>query len=213
MGRRSLVRREAVIADTWSAIDAASNVALGNFVTTTTSSPHSQATPSNNIVAAVLLTGKQAGYFRVDCDVGYSDDTNADAVTWTLVGRYVNVAGEQWTVGGAGKQAVGFSGTTSGGGVAAFIDGTGNGTGLTLAAPAGGVSVAQNLDAKTIDSVTGLLAHSDQYYGFHGIVGFAIRGSYTPIVDQQIAFYLEVSAAHTVTIPSLQISVAEIPWQ
>jgi len=214
MGRRALHRHSSAIAETVSSIAMASDDAGGNFWSIAGSTGmHSQAGPSGTMVAVVLVTGKQSGFYRLDVDAGWSDNTNADLVTWTVTAKFVNVAGQVFAIGGAGKTAAGFGGSTAGGGAAGFIDGVGGGTGLTITNPVGGATASGAIDTKQYDTLTGLLGHSDQYYGMHGIVAVTQAGVATPIVGKQIAFIIDLSATNTITIPSFTFGVQEVPWQ
>jgi hypothetical protein len=159
-----------------------------------------QTAPNTNLLAAVLITPKVTGIFRVDVDVGYSDDTTGDGVVWRLSWRQVTVAGQAWVVGDGTAKGFGSPGSSG------FIA---SGQGLTLTAPAGGGSALVGLDQKQIDSVTGLLAHSSQYYGVHGITG--TDGGVPFALGRQVALIVEVTSggAHNITVPSLTLSAQE----
>jgi hypothetical protein len=189
----------------------ASDDSISNFYAMTgISTVAVQTAPATSIVAVILVTPKLSGLFDVDVDIGWSDNTNADTVTWRLRKSQVIVAGQVFTVGGTTPAAAGFAGLTAGGGASGFVQTAASG--MTITNPAGGASAQTNLDSKVFNTLTGLLANSDQYYGLHGIVTAANPG--VPFaLGKQVALWLDVNAADNITIPSLTFNVKEMPWQ
>lgn len=168
-----------------------------------------QVAPADSIQAVLLLTPKQSGIFRVDVDVAYADNTDADNVTWRLTERQVTVSGQGYTVGGTTPAQTGYVGKTAGGGAAVWTQTDGSG-GVTITNPAGGGSGVSVLAQETIPSVTGLLTASGQRYSVHGVFG---QGGIAYPLGRQMAFAIDVSATDTIHVTSVTFSIEELPWQ
>ena len=209
MGRRSLVQREANIAETLAHLSLDANNAISNFWSifgnTTLSATPTNAGPASSILAVVLLTPRNSGNFRVDIDAGWSDGTNGDAVTWSLNRSYVTVPGQSFVVGGTTPVARGSGGKTAVGDAGYMQSDASNG--VTITNPAGGASGVLLGDQKVFNTLTGLLSGSDQYYGVHGIDAAAFP------LGRQVAYWLNVTATHQITLASLSFSVQEMPLQ
>jgi len=122
----------------------------------------------------------------------------------------VTVAGQVFAVGGTTATAAGGGGLTAGGGASGFVQTAASG--ITITNPAGGASVASNVDSKVFNSVAGLLSGSSQYYGMHGVI--AATANVGPFaIGKQVALWLDVTATDNIAIPSLTLCVKEMPWQ
>lgn len=158
-------------------------------------------------VAAILLTARVTGLWRVDLDVGWSSNTSGHAATWVLTQEQATVSGQTFAIGGT-PVVTGFAGNTVTGanGVTNSVSGA-----MAVTAPAGG-STNLAVDTKVIGTLTGLLTANgsgSDYYGVHGIFGAA----HASPVGKQVAFIVSVNATagDIITIPAIEFTVQELP--
>lgn len=183
----------------------------GNWVQGVSTAIGTQAAPSSVFIAAALLTPRLSGIFEVELDVGWSSGTTADSVTWSLItdtsasGALAGANNVHHGVAGFGAYASNdweSSDTNSGAAV------TYNGAAFSTA------PVTQA--SEVIPSITGLLSGSAQHFSFKGYVDNASPSGTTKTpftIGNTVAFGVSVSASHTITVPTLRMTVRELPAQ
>ncbi len=189
---RPLIDESANLARTANAAAAAIEEAAGNYVSITDSTVANTAVPPVDpvIVAAIVVTPKVSGIFRIDARVGYSGTAPADTPQWSLSAAEQLAPGTPITV-ASGGVAASFAGDS-----AAAPGNVGDvsnvASGIVLA---GQSLVAPTLDAEVIPVVAGLDADNGQQYQVSGLfmngVGAAAKTPFT--LGETVVFFITVN--------------------
>ncbi len=212
---RPLIDEAAQLARSANGAAEAIDTAAGNYVSITGAPATNTATPplAPVIVAAIIVTPKVSGIFRIDARVGYSGTAAGDTPAWALiaaeqaasVGPPITVASGGTPASFAGKSA------TAPGDVGDVSD---IATGIVLA----GEGAIVGLDAETIPVVAGLDADQGQQYQVSGLYmnGHGADPKVPFTLGQTVVFYVQVDntgGTHAGGIADMEVafSVQEQP--
>jgi hypothetical protein len=182
--------------------------------------PHTQTGPTLTSLAMLSLVAGFTGLFEMFAKVSFSDGTTAGATTLNIVAKQGAGAGAI-TGGlaaakfGSGAQSVAASAGANANGMILNVDAAG---GFGLQFEGGNVTAATAVSSDAVGSLTGLLtangvANSSSH--FLGVADAAPSSAVkTPFtLGKPVAFSIMVSAtaAHVITIASLNLFVRELP--
>jgi hypothetical protein len=187
---RPLIDEAAALARSANAAAALIDEAAGNYVSITDGLPTNTAAPplAPVIVAAIIVTPKVSGIFRINARVGYSGTSAADTPAWGLLAAEQSASGVPITVasGGAPASFAGDSATAPGN----VGDVSNVATGIVLA----GEGAPVGLDAETIEVAPDLTTNQSQQYQVSGLfMNGHGSGAKTPFtLGETVVFYILV---------------------
>lgn len=192
----------------------------GNWLNGQSTAVGTMATPAGFFFAGATLKARMSGIFEVHFDIGWSNNTTADPVTFVLVSDTV-ADGAGAVLASANKVNHGTTGFGTYGTRGADLETVDTNAGATLTFNAAAFNTAQIVQATEVNgTLTGLLTtngSSTQKFGFHGIAYNATPTgtAKTPFaIGNQVAFGVKVTAAAgTITVGSCRITIKELPAQ
>ncbi len=188
----------------------------GNWVQGVSTAVGTMAAPSGYFFASALLKSRLSGIFEVHLDVAWSCGTTADTVTMALV-TDTSAAG---VLASANKIAHGIAGLGTFGTNGADWESIDTNAGAVLTYNGAAFNTSAVTQASEINgTLTGLLTaqgSGQQKFGFHGVVYNAAPTGTTKTaftVGNTVAFGVKVTATNTITVPSIRLTVKELPSQ
>lgn len=192
------------------------NMIDGNWVQGVSTAVGTMAGQTNFFFVGATLKARMSGIFYVDLDVGWSDGTTADTVTFALISDTA-ADGAAAVLASANKAAHGVSGFGAFGTRGSDWESVDTNAGASLTFNGAAWSTAPITQASEVNpTLTGLLSGSAQKFGFHGICYNAAPTGTTKTpftIGNQVAFGVKVTSTNTITVPTVRLTVRELSSQ